>query len=193
MKLDWRAYFKEFCRTHSPDSKYVLYGADKETGKGGKWLFADGWGWVPHRADQYSEIPPPPDPEHHLALIKKYWSIRVEVAEHELTKAKQLVLDTMRLQQKHSVSLQVTETQTLEDDDGNALLNQLGQPRRMAVARSVDFNHLVAMVKQHQDESSYCRKRLASVRLPDEEQTLFNPAEILAQLNQIESSKEFVA
>lgn len=187
MRFDWRSYFKEFCRMHSPDGKYVLYQENPDTGKGGVWLFADGWKY--HRYHmQGPEFPPPEDPEKHLKTIKEYWSIRLRAASEELRAAKEQLLDAVRLQQQRTALLQVAEVRTLEDLDGNPLVNEHGLPRKSVVSETVNFDHLLAMVKQYQDECTYCQNNLDSAIIPEPEPISFNPAEILAQLSKIEDS-----
>lgn len=187
MKIDWKAYFKEFCRQHSPDGKMVIFGADPETGKGGSLLFADGWRYS--RDDpQGPEFPPPEEPEAHKKLIEKYWTIRLSTTQEEYRKAKNELIDMVRLQQRRNCSIYVASYVTAETDEGDVMFDQFGRERKRQVVERVDFDQMLDLVRQLKEDCSYCKIQLESVIIPTAEHRRFNPAEILARLNKIEKS-----
>lgn len=185
LQLDWKSYFKEFCRYHSPDGKYVIHGQNSETGKGGTFLFADGWRYS--RNDiKGPEFPPPEDPDAHLQLIKIYWTTRLRIAEEELRRSKQNLVDLVQLQQRRSSPVFIVDNVAIEDDDGNVRSDQFGNRVIRKVGVQVNFDDLLSQIKYNQDDCIYCKKHLEEAAIPVNGRFHFNAAEVMARLSKIE-------
>lgn len=183
VQIDWNQYFREFCRTHSPDGKYVLYGMNKDTGEGGQLLFADGWRYSREKSNGF-EFPPPEDPDKWLELIIEYWKIRTRLSKREYQQAKSDLVDLVRLQQKRSCPIYVVVDTSEEDEFGSERIVKSAQP--------VDFEDLVRQVQVLKEEWDYCQGQLESASIPQAVEMNFNPAEIMAKLNRMESKREVV-
>lgn len=100
VKLDWKAYYKDFERLHGGDP--VVYC--------GRLLFQDGW---THSATDYRgpEWPPPGDPKAYAALLEAYWTIRRSILQDEERKIVPGLRSLREAQHNRSAQIQQVNTE----------------------------------------------------------------------------------
>lgn len=93
IKLDWRAYFEEFCELHG-----------KPVEANGRLLFQDGWTYS--RTDLSGPEYPPPQDEKYLAELKRqYWEIRLRNATEERDEIERAYRRLSEMQEQRSATL----------------------------------------------------------------------------------------
>lgn len=175
MKIDWRAYYREFCEIHGGEP--VLYGHNKETGKGGWLLFSDGWRYP--RTVTGPETPPRSDKEQ-LELIRSYWTIKRDTLKTEVKELSDRIRSYVSAQQKCSAPVMVKQRIVKEDNEGNR--------RHKFQAEAIDFEGMLTTLQYLANDLKHADEMLKDVRVPERyvEPHIFNPAAILTQIEEIE-------
>lgn len=105
IKLDWRAYWKEFSRTHG----------DYPVKWKGRLLFRDGWTYS-STAYEGPEWPPPSSQEELGRMVRGYWLLRKREVRAAWWNSLQEVEGLKRLQSVKSIPLQQVLMMSGEDD-----------------------------------------------------------------------------
>lgn len=179
LRINWSAYYVEFSRTHGGDP--VLYKQDKDTGKGGYFLFRDGWMYsaASYTGPEY----PPLDDEDCVYKIRQYWTIRMRVLELELREMKDDALQLARLQDSRSAAMlhdrlgvvSTTVTETEEADD-------TGRRTSKQKIVSVDLDWMIAKIQDLTSEVAQCHRELVKIEPPPPEQPKTNEALVQAEI-----------
>lgn len=176
MNVNWREYFKEFSNLHGGNP--VLYRQDKESGKGGYYLFPDGWMYG--REASGPEMAPPATVR--LRLIKDYWTIRYQIVREELYLKANEFRDLVRLQASRSAPLVMPQAVKVENDDGIVIGKKI-------VNQTIDFEILLYRIKELSQALVECKERLLNVTIPETQGSDFNQAALLAELEELERIK----
>lgn len=96
IKLDWLAYFREFCNVHGGDPVHHA----------GRLLFRDGWTYsaTDHAGPEFP--PPESDPQLVKHLKYQYWNIRRQAIRQELEQLKSTIGSLEEMQRSKSAPLQ---------------------------------------------------------------------------------------
>lgn len=96
IRLDWRAYFRNFCAEHGDPVPYNE-----------KLLFQDGF---QYSSTDYAgpEWPPPDDPAELESLLCSYWQIRYSTVRHELSRLEDQLIQLTNIQSARNGMLQYT-------------------------------------------------------------------------------------
>lgn len=139
MRLDWKAYFYEFCGLHGEP---VLY-------KESRLLFRDGW---MYSATDYEgpEFPPPEDNQELDKLVLEYWTIRKDALTKMVTKLHHHIKVIRDTQATHSAPLQ--QITYIQD----------GDKRRRSYKR-VDTSGIEARIEWIEADLRECEERLAEI------------------------------
>ena len=102
IKLDWKAYFYEFCLTHGNTPVPYPYQPPLPSPR---LLFSDGW---TYSATDYSgpEYPPPADPRGLTELLLTYWTTRYKILNNESHSLRESIKSLQALQSIKSAPLQ---------------------------------------------------------------------------------------
>ena len=128
LKLDWKAYFQEFCLAHGGDP--LVYMENKETGLGGYLLFPDGWMYS--RSDYSGPEYPPTSPEDARLKFNHYWSRRRDILLQELKDRLAQLEDLTLKQDRYSAPLVQRVEYRTEDDSGQTKLQVASEPLDLA-------------------------------------------------------------
>lgn len=149
--VNWRAYFMEFSKLHGGNP--IMYRYDKESGKGGYWLFRDGWMYA--RSSMMGPEMEPTSEEDRDKKSRDYWTERCLILEEELRLQKQQLLSLAEEQEKRNAPLMTVSIEVEEDDDG-----QRSKRRKIA---PIDFNLLADSVSDVHSMVMECKRQLQSL------------------------------
>lgn len=110
IKLDWKAYFTEFCERHGEPVRYK-----------GRLLFDDGW---MYSATDYAgpEWEPPADKATRLQLQQEYWQARYDMVMAEANGLRQELTNLTQLERvRQGAPLQQRVVKYKENDQGLAV------------------------------------------------------------------------
>lgn len=177
-KVNWQAYFKEFCKVHGGDP--VLYEVQPESKQSGCLLFRDGWTYG--RTVKGLELPPASKQQQKF-LIKQYWTIRSEILTEEFRRRSEDIRELAKLQAARSAPLIVPGWPQIQDD---------GSKRFAETA--IDFKALLYKVQEIREMLDECHEKLVEVAdrgVTNENIPVFafNQAAVLAELEEIETAK----
>lgn len=162
LRIDWRAYYREFCDAHG--------GIPVE--HGGRQLFEDGWTYslTDYRGPEW---PPPADARELLALKIEYWNIRLKAVLAQRDRLAVLLRDVEQLMLRRSCPLQ--QRVTYVDEAG----------KRQTQTGPLDVEPLRARHELFCDDVAYCEDKLNQLRA---EQRAALPAEA----DDVEATREAV-
>jgi hypothetical protein len=178
MKVDWKAYFREFSAVHGGEP--ILYLRNPESRRSGYLLFPDGWMYSSWNVEG-PEYPPPADEKKHRALIRAYWTIRKGALEVEYDGLYYTTQSLMRAQQQRSARLQVPEIVVVEDDNGKR--------RKHRQSTGVDFHILLGRLSELVELIKVCKDKISKCEVPENFVEVFKPAALLTELQDIETAR----
>lgn len=145
VRLDWRAYFREFSALHGGDP--VIYK--------GRLLFADGW---TYSASDYQgpEWPPPDDPKALANLQRWYWGRRRTIVRHELFTLRESLLSLETAQRNRSAPLQQIVTVKVWNEG-------LGRDANVWQAKNVDLEGMRGRLAWLEEDLGRCSECLNGV------------------------------
>lgn len=173
MQIDWDEYYKSFAAEHGDEP--IIYGQDRDTGKGGFLLFPDGWRY---NLTTNSEYQPPKNEDAHRTLMQHYWKIRQAILGQLLSDSIDKVRSLINTQMGLSVPLQIATVVETEDD--------WGRRRRERVVSEVDFDNMLEMCADLREEIQRCKRMETTVTIPEKRVVLFNPVPVLEVLERLE-------
>lgn len=140
VRVDWRAYWKEFSRVHG----------DFPVKYRGRFLFRDGWTY----AQDYPgpEWPPPQEPELGQ-VIRAYWILRKRQVRQEWWEKDVELRQLRQLQSTRQLPLMHRSVWLVRDEDGT--------PRRRVFEGPVDFPMLEAELEVSKRQLDECNTELA--------------------------------
>lgn len=195
MKIDWKAYYREFSKLHGGSP--VVHGVNQETMSGGYLLFPDGWRYA--RNPEGPEYPPR-DQSEQLSLVKQYWIIRRDSLQIEYDNLKYLIRGAVSSQQSKSAPLVVNSIsfrqyikriRSITDPEyfDEVKVNQY-QDIDSTQTEAVDYQLLLDEARNLKGEITRCEEMLKAVKIPEisRQNDGFNPAGILTELERIEGN-----
>lgn len=169
VKIDWKAYFREFDQVHVGEP--VFYGTQKEADVGRGWLlYRDGWRYG-RKFPWGPEIPPPdpsePTPQQPFQVLKKqllqlqlfYWTRRLYIVEADAKRAEEQIYSLKCLQSERSAPIQLRLTYFDEE-----------LKRKVTATEPVDYDILLQRHKILTSDVEDCLKMIK--QLKDEEHEL---------------------
>lgn len=152
VRLDWPAYFDQFCREHG--NWYVQYGD--------MLLFQDGW---MHSSVDYAgpEFPPPTDSKKLNELLTFYWTRRLEIITAEHDALKKHIESLAHLQAAKNVKLQESQLVFAHDEDGNIARDKNGMPMIHRNQFGVDWESKFERLKWLQNDTILCKENLKNL------------------------------
>lgn len=143
VRLDWRAYWKEFSRAHGDfPQKYK-----------GVFLFRDGWTYAMDYPGP--EWKPPEEPERLARLVRAYWVLRKRQVRQEWWEKYQELTQYKQLQSTRSLPLVHSSVWLVRDESGT--------PKRQRFEGPLDFPMMEMEVNRLKEEMDECERNLDGV------------------------------
>lgn len=147
VRLDWKAYFYEFCIVHGEP---VIF-------KENRLLFRDGW---MYSATDYEgpEFPPPHNNQELDALVLQYWTIRKSQLTTAVTKLHHQIKTAKDAQATRNIPLQ--QTTYIQDGD-----------RRRRTHKPLDLSGIESRIQWIEADLIECEERLREIQQYHEEES----------------------
>lgn len=145
VRLDWRAYWKEFSRQHG----------DYPVRYRGRLLFRDGWTYS-NSSYEGPEWPPPSTDREKAILLRAYWLLRKREVRAVWWEQYQELEQLRRLQSVKSLPLVHSSVWITKDESGT--------PKRQRYEGPVDFALMEGEVNRLKTELDECERGLRECR-----------------------------
>lgn len=140
IKVDWRAYFREFCEKHGRHPVEI----------GNRLVFPDGWSYA-RNSYEGPEWPPPADVLERRGLLRAYWKRRVEILKGQRDGLAHALSGVAEQQLRRDARLMMVGVETYTGEDGRDRLRLAAHPADWE-AMHVRLRHLDEDLKNSEIE-----------------------------------------